>query len=357
MENRRAATGRLSRCAEEGAFLLAANLHVVNLRNCLRGEFVGRRVPAGGTTVFYVEDGYGYPVLDPGKDLPYCGFRYPDDVRWKDGRAFPMFHALNHPFSPWLDAAIRKRTLLAPIDVRESVGLEIGPLASPIVMKAEGRVYYADHLPTEELVAKYAHDPNVDVSRIVPVDFVWGDRPLRQAVPAGLSFDYAVASHVIEHVPDLIGWLNELADVLKGGGVVSLAVPDKRYTFDYFRPLSTLGDLIDAHLNRLRRPGPKAIVDHCAYAADIDVFRAWLDGFDASGAARHHRPEDGLYFARESVEQGKYVDVHCWIFTYPSFLHLIGELRRLGLIRFDVLGGREPLRYSNEFFVTLRRAG
>ncbi len=47
--------------------------------------------------------------------------------------------------------------------------------------------------------------------------------------------DLLVASHVIEHVPDLITWLREIASVLKPTGQARLAIPDRRYTFDLLR--------------------------------------------------------------------------------------------------------------------------
>ena len=35
-----------------------------------------------------------------------------------------------------------------------------------------------------------------------------------------------LASHVVEHVPDLVGYLNQVADILIPGGVLRLAVPE-----------------------------------------------------------------------------------------------------------------------------------
>ena len=82
----------------------------------------------------------------------------------------------------------------------------------------------------------------------MPVDFIWDDgKPLREAIPANLVFDYVIASHVIEHAPDMIGWLRQVAGVLRTGGILSLAVPDKRFTFDEGRELTTLDQLLTAN--------------------------------------------------------------------------------------------------------------
>jgi SAM-dependent methyltransferase len=126
----------------------------------------------------------------------------------------------------------RADKIRALIDPASQRGLEIGALNSPAIYSSEGKVYYVDHLPTDELKEKYSPDPNINIEDIVPVDYVWGDKTLVEAVGQGVYFDYLVASHVVEHVPDVIGWFGEISAVLKPGGVLSLVVPDKRFTFD-----------------------------------------------------------------------------------------------------------------------------
>lgn len=107
-------------------------------------------------------------------------------------------------------------------------GLELGPLYSPILSKSETEVYYVDHASTRVLRKKYKNHP-FDVGKIVDVDYVLNGKTLKKTI-TGSRFDYVVASHVIEHIPDIIGWLNDISSVLKTGGVLSLVIPDKRYT-------------------------------------------------------------------------------------------------------------------------------
>ena len=42
-------------------------------------------------------------------------------------------------------------------------------------------------------------------------------------------FQLVYASLVVEHVPDLVTFLNDVASILVAGGEFRLAVPDKRY--------------------------------------------------------------------------------------------------------------------------------
>jgi hypothetical protein len=93
-------------------------------------------------------------------------------------------------------------------------GFEVGALVSPFLPKAGNDVILVDRIPTDELRAQYAADPNVPADQIAEVDVAFGDGTLEQALrphAGNTVFDYAIASHVIEHVPDFIGWLREIA--------------------------------------------------------------------------------------------------------------------------------------------------
>lgn len=43
------------------------------------------------------------------------------------------------------------------------------------------------------------------------------------------TFDYVLAAHVLEHVPDVKGAITELARVLKSGGTLEILAPDYRH--------------------------------------------------------------------------------------------------------------------------------
>lgn len=85
--------------------------------------------------------------------------------------------------------------------------------------------------------------------------------------------DYVVASHVVEHVPDLAGWLEEVNASLKIGGRLLLVVPDKRFTFDILRPLTTYSEIITAYKEQRRRPGLRSMCDHFANVVHADTYK------------------------------------------------------------------------------------
>jgi len=178
-----------------------------------------------------------------------------------------------------------------------------------------------------------------------------GANTLAEAV--GIQVDYVVASHVIEHVPDLITWLEELRSILKPFGEVRLIVPDKRFTFDYLRPETRFADVLYARLVRARTPLPHLVLDYVLNVVKLDAGKAWQGELDESALERHHTIQHALAVAQQAIE-GVYHDVHCWMFTPRSFALLFAELAEQGLLNFECTSFFDTEPYTIEFFVGLR---
>ena len=250
----------------------------------------------------------------------------------------------------------RAETLLASVQKQSRI-IEIGPSFNPIAPRSQGwNSVSLDHLTHDGLVEKYRTHPDVDVSMIEEVDFVWTGGKLSDAVPSEQhgSFDVFLASHVIEHTPDFIGFLDAAATLLKQDGVVVLAVPDKRYCFDYFQQLTTTGQVLDAHSkNRSRHSGALAF-DHFAYAVTDGGAESWGQR-PSQGLRLIHWLEDSRQKSRKIADSTTYEDMHAWHFVPSSFELLLLELARLGETDWQV----ERLSPTTgwEFFVWLRPGG
>ena len=250
----------------------------------------------------------------------------------------------------------RRDTLLSGIDVATQTGLEIGPLSHPLVTKAQsnGRVFYVDSATAEHLREKYRDDTYVKADAIVETDYLWGTQTLPELVEAK-RFDYVLASHVIEHVPNMIGWLREIATVLRDDGILSLAIPDKRYTFDLKRELTSFGTLVESFLVDRRRPSVRDVFDHKALAAHVDLFKVWDRELDVS-TLRSHQSWDAAWRDSQAYQTSdEYVDVHVTIVTPASFLELLDGINQLGLLDFSIVNFVDTQPYTLEFFVSLRR--
>jgi len=248
----------------------------------------------------------------------------------------------------------RNATLLQNLDLSVHTGIEIGALANPIVPPSD-RVFYVDHLDTPGLVHKYRKDPSIDVSKIVQVGGVWGEQSLAQAAAGVAPVDYIVASHVIEHVPNLVGWLAELASVLKDAGEVRLAVPDRRHTFDFARRETQLPEVLEAHITGARRPSAGRVLDFAVNFREVDCLRSWREPPDPERLKHAYDVPKALQLAREVIDNGAYHDVHCWVFTPASFAQLMEQMARLGLSQFRCSFLEDTQPDTLEFLVGLQR--
>lgn len=59
------------------------------------------------------------------------------------------------------------------------------------------------------------------------------------------SYDFIVASHILEHVVNPLKGISEITRILKDDGICILVLPWKEGTFDHKRPISSFSKLLD----------------------------------------------------------------------------------------------------------------
>jgi len=233
-------------------------------------------------------------------------------------------------------------------------GLEIGPSINPIAPKSQGfQVEILDHLSTYGLRTKY-HDHGVNVDGIEEVDFVWSGEKLSALIGEVGCFDYIIASHVIEHIPDVISFLQECSLLLKPKGVLSLIIPDKRYCFDYFLPISTSGQFIDSYDLGRKKPTRGQVFDAYINSASTDSGSISWGENNLEKIKLTHASFDRISGLYEQASQDKdYVDAHCWRFTPTSFRLLISDLNYLSFINLNI--SSEFPTMGCEFYMSLQK--
>jgi SAM-dependent methyltransferase len=228
-------------------------------------------------------------------------------------------------------------------------GVEIGPWFNPLVPKSQGyNTLVLDVFDRTQLVASAIADPGIpdsSIDLIEEVDLVGPVHMLDEMVAArGLtgSLDFLVSSHNLEHFPDPIRFLQACQAILKPGGVVALALPDKRACFDFFRPVSDTGELLQAFWERRERPTPAQIFSHIAMHSYNH-----LEGQDRSGWGLG-QPTGSIRLVCDIAEayhvaklhfddpDQPYRDTHCWSFTPSSFEAILLELQIMGLVQLSV---------------------
>lgn len=123
-------------------------------------------------------------------------------------------------------------------------GIEIGALDTPLVVPAGVNVCYVDRVPTEKLHEQYAELAD---AVFVPVSIVGDAQDL--AALADASVDFVIANHLVEHLENPIAGLREMLRVIRTGGVLYLALPDPRVTFDVDRQLTSVEHVVDEFRN------------------------------------------------------------------------------------------------------------
>lgn len=230
--------------------------------------------------------------------------------------------------------------------------LEIGPLNRPVVRT--DTTFYADHCSTDELRSKYAADPHVNISDIVDVHFDLSKTSIIAAGQEVGGFDLVVASHVVEHVPDLIGWLSNIHEALKPGGVLALVVPDKTYTFDIFRRETEYWMLKEAADEKRTRPSLRQVMEHFINIVSADTGALWGSP-EAKAEFRPSISAEAIGGLIPLHQSGAYIDAHCWIVTPNTFETLLGQIKSDNPeINFEVEIFPTP-RNQLEFYVQLRK--
>lgn len=225
----------------------------------------------------------------------------------------------------------RKDRLLQGVDA-SGLGLEIGPGLHPLLPKREGyRVETIDHASAEELRAKYASlEDKERLELIEEVDFVWKGGPMDELTGRKGYYDFIVASHVLEHVPDLVAFFQQCETMLKDNGRLCLALPDKRFCFDTLRGRASTGDVLQAHLEKRTRHTPGKVFDHFAYYMKYDGQDGWDKNARGNFALQYDLSVAVLHYERSQREDA-YIDVHNWAFTPAAFRMIMNNLRIMGL--------------------------
>jgi len=249
--------------------------------------------------------------------------------------------------------SLRSKKITAALNLHGK-GLEYGPLHRTLLPKPTFDVVYADYADRDHLVAHYADNPNVDTELIPDIDIVTRGSPVTQFV-AEQSLDYVVASHVMEHVPDLLGWLESNLRILKPGGRLALAVPDKRYCFDIRRRSSAVSEIMAAYLEERTRPSFSQICDHFWNVCKVLPADCWQGRTTIENAVYIHDRKHIVQLLKSKLGSQDYTDCHCWVFIDSEFLDTLDTLRTFIKTKFDVVSFYPTQLGTLEFYVTLER--
>ena len=207
-------------------------------------------------------------------------------------------------------------------------GLEVGALHLPLGLPRGARARYVDRMGVEDLRTHY---PELDDYDLVTPDFI-DDGEQLTSVPSG-SMDFVVVNHLIEHTQDPIGALLAQARVLREGGILYLAAPDRRRTkFDRNRPETPLD-----HRLRDHEEGPEW--SRAQHYEEWSRLAIETPGEEVAAHAAQLEAED--------------YSIHFHTFTLTSFLALMLRSREAYGLPLEVVATETN---NHEFIVIARRS-
>lgn len=208
-------------------------------------------------------------------------------------------------------------------------GLEIGALTNPLPAPNATEVVYSDWCAAEDLERMYPGSK--------PPDII-SDSETFPTVNDG-TFDFVIANHVLEHLTDPIGALVEWHRILKDDGLLMLALPDKRFTFDAGRNRTTLAHLIEDH----RSDVPPLLRNRC----HLEEWATHVENLAPGSKERES-------WIQTKLAKGYSVHNHVWIPV--DILTLLAWLNRETTAHYQVLRLANTSPLTNEFILLLRRA-
>ena len=206
-------------------------------------------------------------------------------------------------------------------------GLEIGPLHRPMVRHEKMDIDYLDRHTAAELRVKYSELGDLPLVDPQIID----DAETMETVPTG-KYDFVIAAHVIEHMRNPLGALEQWARVLKPGGLIYLVVPDKRATFDHRRVRTRVEHMVLDYL----KPSRERDFDHyLEYAVLVDDRR----GAHAFSEAEKKAQED--------------YPIHFHVFLPEDITRLLGWFSN-NIRRVEMVMGPCAAHWSDEFHFLIR---
>jgi predicted SAM-dependent methyltransferase len=220
-------------------------------------------------------------------------------------------------------------------------GIEIGALHQPANIPAycHHTRKFVDKWPKADLMKKY---PELKGSSFVDVDII--DDAVKLSTIATASQNYVIASHLLEHVEDVIGTIKSWLRVLKPYGSLILIVPNKCMSFDRQRVVTSIGHMVSEyrHPNLLKK-------NHDDHTREWVVSHMSRETFTLNPSIEELKKFD---YYHQLMTKGKTFEaggwhVHTWTvrswLSFVSNLVLLLSAERYAYLNIEYISGGEGL--------------
>lgn len=230
--------------------------------------------------------------------------------------------------------------------------LEIGPFNSPFLNTDTAKFF---DVRSQNELYRAACSLGIEQKGIVPeIDYVSSHGDLSGIHEA---FDLVFSSHSFEHQVDIVRHLQQVYNLLNKNGVYILAIPDYRYCFDYYKPETTIPDVLDAYYSHRKNHTLRDLLFAVMYDTHNNPGQHWLHNHGKNHVAptddNVERLKPYLEMWRNNEISDGYIDVHAWRFQPNSFRSILVFLQKMKLINFEILRIYNTNYNEHEFFAAL----
>ncbi len=322
----------------EGPYTARARLGDGSVHECAAEEprpDAVKRFPRRG-----MDHAYGFSLF---VDLPHIDRPLPVRLELTDGRY--MAHTTDYRIMPEAHLLALETYIGDPPALRELAarhlrgrGLEFGALHAPVEVDPSCEMHYADKRTRSESLALFYDVREWFDERMVEVDHVMDLDLDDLASLEPYGYDFFVAAGVIEHLVNPLRFLANLHRIMRPGSLFLLGAPDRAFTWDCDRELTTNQHLLGEYERREHTLSEEHLEEYIRAASPIPLPNE-----------EPHRT-NLLRFHRE-----RSIHVHVWDeASFDGFLRFANE--RLGLT-FELVEHVGPRQAAGNSLYVLRKPG
>lgn len=134
----------------------------------------------------------------------------------------------------------------------EGNGLEVGALSAPYKFSNKCKLKYADIFEKKKLETVISNIPidGLYTGNYVDIDYLLSPPKYLFENILNNTFDFVYSSHCLEHTPNPVSSLIDQIRITKPRGIVYVVLPNKNYTYDKKRKLTSSEFLIKKYENQ-----------------------------------------------------------------------------------------------------------
>lgn len=228
-----------------------------------------------------------------------------------------------------------RKNILKYLRKRGGAILEIGPGCRPDFRRDKGdNVKYLDVFTAEEMREKFVaqeEPPKIDY--------------LLEELTAGNiheTFDLVYSAHNFEHQINPVLHIMDVGKILKPGGLFVAVIPDKNFTFDHFRELSTLTDILSSPPSQTVHSLRTHLL--CYNRTHNNCVVHWIGNH---GAPKN--TDEAVITKYTSERDTEFRSLHVHVFEPDSFRHIFGLLSTKNIIPLQLMRVYNTPFACNEF--------